>query len=288
MDVILARYNEIALKSDQVRRKFEYALRRNMIDMLASDSVEATVRLSNSRLYVESENPAALDSLRRVFGVASMSVASVLPADASEIASVVSEMSREVLSPGMTFAIDARRDDGGYPFTSMELERAVGSAVLESNAGRGIKVDLSDPDRTFFIEVRSNKAYVFTSYIRCHGGLPLGTQGRVLAYVHDDRGLASAWLMMKRGCKVTVRGDYRIPVLKRFDPFLKTLPEDEAVSNKVLGYVVGDRLGEGTVLAGPELPVFMPTVGMDDGAVAEIVARMTSDDPYGERMEAFP
>lgn len=278
METILVRYCEIGLKSDPVRRRFEGILKRNMIEMLASDSVEAVVTRANARLYVETDDvQGAVRSLKKVFGIASLSVANICEADVESIKELVIQVSREVLNPGDSFAIDARRDGRDYGFTSMDLEREVGTAVLESNSDKGVKVDLSNPDRTIFIEVRSNRAYIFTSYIRCHAGLPLGSQGKVVAYVNDDRGLVSAWLMMKRGCKVSVCGDCDLSLLRKYDPHLKTIDPEGAVPEKTLGFVSGnglERLGD---LEDRGLPVFMPTIGMNDGTVNRLVTQMRAD-----------
>ena len=278
METILVRYCEIGLKSDPVRRRFEGILKRNMIDMLANDSVEAIVTRANARLYVETEDvQGAVRSLKRVFGIASMSVANICSADLQSIKNLVVQISREDLKPGDTFAIDARRDGGNYGFTSMDLEREIGAAVLDANSDKGVKVNLSNPVRTIFIEVRSNKAYIFTSYIRCHAGLPLGSQGRVHAYVNDDRGLVSAWLMMKRGCKVSVCGDYDFSLLKKYDPHLRTFDPGEEIPEKVLGLVSGNMLEQLDGMDNGGLPVFMPTIGMNDGAVNRLVTQMRTD-----------
>ncbi len=278
MEVILVRYCEIGLKSDPVRRRFEGILRRNMIDMLANDSVEAIVTRSNARLYVRTDDvEGAVRSLKKVFGIASLSVATVCDANMDSIRSLVSEVSRDLLLPGETFAIDARRDDGNYGYTSMDLEREMGSVVLEANKDKNIKVRLNDPDRTIFIEVRSNKAYVFTSYIRCHAGLPLGSQGSVLAYVNDNRGLVSAWLMMKRGCKVIVCGDHGSDLLRKYDPHLKKIDVDSVIPDKVLGYVSGNGLDKIQTMDNSGLPIFVPTIGMHDGTITGLLTQMRDD-----------
>ena len=159
----------------------------------------------------------------------------------------------------------------------MDLEKEMGATVLEANSDKGVKVNLSDPDRTIFIEVRSNKAYIFTSYIRCYGGLPLGSQGKVLAYVNDERGLASAWLMMKRGCSVLVYGDYDSSLLKKYDPHLRTFDPEGAISEKVLGFVSGNGLEKLDGMDNSGLPIYMPTIGMNDGTVNRLVAQMRTD-----------
>ena len=278
METILVRYCEIGLKSDPVRRRFEGILKRNMIDMLANDSVEAVVTRANARLYVETEDvQGAVRSLKRVFGIASLSVADVCAANIESIKELVTQISRETLQQGDSFAIDARRDGGNYGFTSMDLKKEIGATVLEANSDKGVKVNLSDPDRTIFIEVRSNKAYIFTSYIRCHGGLPLGSQGKVLAYVNDERSLASAWLMMNRGCRVSVCGNYDPSLLKKYDPHLRTFDPEGAISEKVLGFVSGNGLEKLDGMDNSGLPIFMPTIGMNDGTVNRLVAQMRAD-----------
>ena len=152
METILVRYNEIGLKSEPVRRRFEWNLRRNMIDMLTNDSVEAIVTLANARLYVETDDiDKAVKSLKKVFGIASLSVARVCGSALEEIESLVKEVSLEIIEQGDTFAIDARRDSKSYPYTSLDLEKILGGTVLDANADKDIRVKLTDPDKTMDI-----------------------------------------------------------------------------------------------------------------------------------------
>ncbi|MBE6514085.1 MAG: hypothetical protein E7Z69_03180 [Thermoplasmata archaeon] len=241
------------------------------------------VTRANARFYVEAEDVhGAVRSLRKVFGIASLSVADVCEADVESIKKLVTWISREYLQIGDSFAIDARRDGGSYGFTSMDLEREIGAAVLAANSDRGVKVNLSKPDRTIFIEVRSGRAYIFTSYVRCHAGLPLGSQGRVAAYVNDDRGLVSAWLMMKRGCKVSVCGDRDVSLLRKYDPHLKTFDPGDGFPEKTLGVVSGNSLEQLGEVDSGGLPVFMPTIGMNDRTICNLIAQIKAD-----RMESL-
>ncbi len=277
MVTILVRYCEIALKSTHVRKRFETILERNMRAMLAHDFVSARVLRSYDRFFVETDDTeAAVSSLRKVFGIASMSVAVTCPPDLESISRTVSSISKEVLYYGDTFAVDARRSGKDFPFTSLDIKKAVGEAVLKANEKKGVKVDLKRPWKTFYIEVRRKKAYIFTSYIRCHAGLPVGSQGKVVAYVEDERGLISAWLMMKRGCRVEVEGDYNIDLLRKYDPFLKVF---EAPSEDVLGYVTGSGIRGISSSDGSKdgLPVYFPTVGLTDSAIDDMVRQMAAE-----------
>jgi thiamine biosynthesis protein ThiI len=278
MEILLIRYAEIGLKTSRVRSRFENRMKDNLIQMFAADGVEALVEKGEARFYVTaSDLDAAIASARKVFGVASISVAETCEPDMESICACAAEYSRSRMVKGKSYAVKARRA-GNQNFTSMEVGRSVGDAIWNANLDKDPKVDLTNPDILFYVEVRPRQAYIFQSYIECHAGLPLGTQGRVLAYVDDDRGILSAWLMMKRGCRVYVRGSADVSVLKAYDPFLKVLSEDDK-AYKNLGYVFGLSVDDipGFDQSAYDLPVFFPTVGMTDEEVAEKMAEIRSE-----------
>lgn len=265
MAVILARYSEIGLKSAPVRKRFELQLLGNMEEMLMEDGVEAIVSHRGARFYIETERPdAAVATLRRVFGIASLSVVEETGSSMEEICALAAEYSRSRLSQGQSFAVKARRE-GSQGYSSMDVGREAGSAIFIANEDKGVRVDLTNPDRVFYIEVRDNKAFVFSDIIRCHAGLPVGSQGRVIAIADDDRGIVSAWLMMKRGCRLIVSGKADWSPLKRYDVHLKEGTEDR----RALAYVLGTDLNgfESIDLSSYDLPVFFPTIGMTDEEV---------------------
>lgn len=270
MSVLLVRYSEIGLKSAPVRRRFENQLKDNMLSMLMEDGVEALVTKNGARYYVEATNPdAAVASLRKVFGVGSISVAEECDSSRMEdICSKAAEYSRSRISAGQSFAVKARRE-GSQGYTSMDVGREAGSAIFIANEDRGVRVDLTDPDVVFYVEVRENRAFVFGEYIRCHAGLPVGSQGKVIAEVGDERGMVAAWLMMKRGCRVIAHGDADlIALLRRYDPLLKVGDGNP----QALGYVLGTSLDglDAVDVSSYDVPVYFPTIGMSDDEVSEL------------------
>ncbi len=268
MAILLIRYAEIGLKSAPVRRRFENQLKDNILTMLMEDGVEALVTKRGARYYVEATDPdAAVRSVRKVFGVASISVAEVCSSRMEDMCTVAAEYSKGRISAGQSFAVKARRE-GSQGYSSMDVGREVGSAIFLANEDIGVEVDLTDPDVVFYVEVRDNQAYIFQDYIRCHAGLPVGSQGKVIAHVGDDRGLVSAWLMMKRGCRVLLRGDEYLPILRQYDPIMRAVGHDGG--RNVFGYVLGTALEDvGTVdVSAYDLPVYFPTMGMTDDEVA--------------------
>lgn len=270
MSVLLVRYSEIGLKSAPVRRRFENQLKDNMLSMLMEDGVEALVTKNGARYYVEATDPdVAVASLRRVFGVGSISVAEECDSSRMEdICSKAAEYSRSRISAGQSFAVKARRE-GSQGYTSMDVGREAGSAIFIANEDRGVRVDLTDPDVVFYVEVRENRAFVFGEYIRCHAGLPVGSQGKVIAEVGDERGMVAAWLMMKRGCRVIAHGDADlIALLRRYDPLLKVGDGNP----QALGYVLGTSLDglDAVDVSSYDVPVYFPTIGMSDDEVSEL------------------
>ncbi|HEY9246848.1 MAG TPA: tRNA sulfurtransferase, partial [Candidatus Methanoperedens sp.] len=121
------------------------------------------------------------------------------------------EIAREIIHEGQSFAIRARRA-GNHDFISRDIGIACGDAVLKT-AGENIKVNLDNPDVEIFVEIRQNKAYVFTEITEGVRGLPNGTQGKMVALISGgiDSPVA-AWLMMKRGCEI-------VPLYLNNEPF---------------------------------------------------------------------
>ena len=276
--MIFVRYSEIGLKSTPVRLRFENRLKENIMSMLAQEGIEALVTKNESRFYVETNDElSAVNALRRVFGIASISVATVCSSEMGSICEAAAQYSLDRIFKGQSFAVKARRE-GDHDYNSMDVGREAGSAIFIANQEKGVKVDLTNPDKVFFVEVRRNKAFIFDRYIKCHGGLPIGTQGKVLAEIENDRSIVSAWLMMKRGCKVYTKGNYA-EILRKYDPELKHI-EKETPRN-ILGISLGKSFEEleSVNVSDYDVPVFMPTVGMDDDKVSGMMKIIKEEIP---------
>ena len=105
------------------------------------------------------------------------------------------------LTAGMSFAVRAKRQHK-TGLDSQELGREIGSHIYDNIPG--LSVDLDHPDYEVFVEVRDFGGLVYDARIPAPGGLPWGTQGRVLVLLSSgiDSPVAS-WLAMKRGCEIT-------------------------------------------------------------------------------------
>jgi thiamine biosynthesis protein ThiI len=62
---------------------------------------------------------------------------------------------------------------------------------------------LTHPEVTLGVEVREDRAFIFTDTVKAAGGLPVGTQPKVVCLLSDDLNSSVAcWMVMKRGCPI--------------------------------------------------------------------------------------
>ncbi len=198
------RYGEIGIKSPKIRRKFEKKLMENIQTELECEFENDQGRLT---LITEESDEKVNDVLLRVFGIVSYSPIIETETDHDKIKELIEEVIPKVIEEGKfnpekdTFAVKCRRV-GEHDFSSQEMAGYCGSVVVKLT---GAKVDLSNPDFTLYVEVRKDRTYIYTEKIKGLGGLPVGSQGRVICLVSGgiDSPVAS-YQMLKRGCAVTL------------------------------------------------------------------------------------
>ena len=164
MGLVLLRYGEIALKG-QNRNYFFRKLRRNVRLCLKANGIQGKVWQDGQRIYLETDElEAALEAVRRVFGIVSLSPVQVTTADLDTIAQEAVAVAQHAgLSPAQSFHIKARRADKSFPHISPEIERQVGAAVVTATSAR---VDLSaGADLEIGVEVQPGRALVFGEVI---------------------------------------------------------------------------------------------------------------------------
>ena len=188
---------ELTIKSRRTRSSFQQRLNRNLKDAMKSVDARAHIESVWGRVYART-SAAGAEVLPRVFGVSSVSrVERVVPAEMQAIIDAGVELFAERLE-GKRFAVRARRI-GNHRFHSKDIEIQLGSALFPFAAG----VDLTQPDVTVNVEVRSEQAYIFAERTLGPGGLPLGVEGRALALLSGGYDSAvAAWLMLKRGIEL--------------------------------------------------------------------------------------
>ncbi|WP_137287418.1 tRNA sulfurtransferase [Halorussus salinisoli] len=226
-DTVLVRHADVGVKSGKVQSEMERRLRDNIEAIVRDRGIDAEIERRWSRILLHADDgsvDAATDAAVDTFGVRSASPAVVVPPEKGPIVDALARTAREYADAagedadalGDTFAVRARRagNADAHPFTSEDLEREGGAAVFEQLPDP--EVDLSDPDTTFSVECREDEAFVFTEKRPGPGGLPLGSQSKVVALVSGgiDSPVA-AWEVMKRGAPIVPvyleLGDYGGP-----------------------------------------------------------------------------
>ena len=201
-NVIIVRYGEIAVKGVKTRRRMQSILINNIKESLQRNRVEKmAVKAIPGRILVYPENGTekAIRALTHVFGITSVSPAYHSKFDKME---TILEKALELVEDEVRnkiFMVRARRV-GKHDFTSKDVERQLGSLILSAG---GKKVDLKNPEIIVNVEIRDNLFFVYTKEYEGPGGLPLGSEGKILALVSGgfDSTVAS-WTLMKRGAKV--------------------------------------------------------------------------------------
>jgi thiamine biosynthesis protein ThiI len=209
--VIVAHYHEVWLKG----RNREFFLGK-LISALhkALDGLPmARLTKPGDRVVIEMAEGAPLEEtlerLKRVSGVAYYGVARLIERRPRECtlgelsAAAWEEVAGQRFS---TFAVRARRSDKSYPHSTMDIERAVGRALLDRlrAAGRDASVRLSEPELTCRIEITPGPALIYARRVPGPGGLPANTGGRLMCLLSGGFDSAvAAQRMMKRGAHVS-------------------------------------------------------------------------------------
>ncbi len=230
-DVILIRYGEIGLKSRRIRRIFENKLINNI-----KTAVSGRIKKERGRIFLYPENfEYAIDKLKKIFGIVSFSPCYEVEPNLDDIVKKVLEIAKEYLKDGDSFRIVARRSNG-HDFTSVDVAKSCGTAILRELKDKNLRVDLKK-GKPIYVEVRRNRAYIFTDVIEGLKGLPLGTQGCVVGLLSGGIDSPVAiFLMMKRGCRV-------IPIFFDSRPYISDAYVERAkkVYEKLKEYSIGEK-----------------------------------------------
>jgi thiamine biosynthesis protein ThiI len=199
---VILRFGEIGIKSNQTRRRMTKLLISHVQSSLRENGIKfEKVHSVYGRIYIETNN--AIEAAKvaaKVFGIVSTSPVVETSAEMDEILNAGEQLVRAEFKKGLTFAVGARRI-GEHPFSSQDVREQLGERIFEGMPELEPKVDLSNPEQTIYVEVRDGKAHLFTQTIKGVGGMPTGSQGKVICTI--STGLDSpiaAYKVMKRGC----------------------------------------------------------------------------------------
>jgi thiamine biosynthesis protein ThiI len=210
--VVLIRYAEIFLKGGN-RSYFEKKLVDNIRRALATTGAR-TERLHGRVLVWPAPGEAArtLARLTRVFGIASLSPATLVEKSLEAIAAAAVAEARAIAGAAgarPSFKVETRRSDKRFQPASPEVSRRVGAAVVEQV---GLPVDLHTPAFTIGVEIGFEHAFVYGRVVDGPGGLPVGCSGEAdLLLSGGIDSPVAGYLAMKRGLHIAATYFHSFP-----------------------------------------------------------------------------
>ncbi|MDE6973804.1 MAG: tRNA 4-thiouridine(8) synthase ThiI [Lachnospiraceae bacterium] len=201
----LIKYAEIGVKGKN-KYLFEEALAQQVKYALKRCEGEFKVTRTEGRIYVHAlsdfDYEETVDNLKTVFGISGICPVIHVADEGFEKLSkvVVSYMDETYPDKNLTFKVQTRRARKNYPMDSMEVNMALGEAIL--NAFPEIRVDVHKPDVMLHVEIRE-KIYIYSMEIPGPGGMPVGSNGKAMLLLSGgiDSPVAG-YMIAKRGVKI--------------------------------------------------------------------------------------
>ena len=208
-NLVIIRYSEIWLKSQKVKIRMLKILMENIKNALNRNGIpfnKYQLSKDSSRIFFFFKNNDmrnAIDVLKKVFGIFSISPTLRTSNDINNIGERVIEIAKEILQKGDTFALRVRRS-GNHDYTSIDVARIIGTKIIEELSEYDLKVNLSNPKKKIFIEIRDDFSYIFSQIIKTPWvGLPIESPKKMFVMdvgrIYD---LIAGFMLMKRGSNI--------------------------------------------------------------------------------------
>jgi len=237
-DSVIVRFSgELWLKKVWTRKYYEKRLARNLKQTLKHHQIPYSELVRrHGRFYLKTSSAVdAAQILTKVFGISSVSPAMETSSKLDEVIDKGIFLAGIVLEEENSFAVKCKRV-GKQGYSSADVRKLLGQRVLDEFGEKlGLSVDLGNPDVVLGVEVRDDQAFVYLQMIEGVGGMPLGTQPKLVGLFSG--GIDSAvglWLVMKRGSPV-------VPVHFDISPFTDETTTERAyrVAEVLLSWAVG-------------------------------------------------
>ena len=196
--IIIIKYGELTTKKDNISF-FINILKDNIKKTLININHE--IIFDKGRMFIYTENyEEVIEVLSNTFGIHEINIAYELDNNNLEL---ISDNLIKLLKDKdfKTFKVNAKRSDKNYPINSMDINKKLGSLIL--NKFKDKKVDVHNPELNINIEIRFNKSYLYFEKVKGIGGYPVGTLGKGLLMLSGgiDSPVAG-YYALKRGIRI--------------------------------------------------------------------------------------
>ena len=208
-NLVLIRYGEVWLKSQKVKIRMLKFLMSNIKNKLLQKGIpfhKYQLSKDSSRIFFFFDNKQisdALDVIHKTFGIHSYSPALRTSNKIENITERTIEVAKQILNKHDTFALRVKRS-GRHEYSSLDVARIVGKKIIDHFREYDLKVNLSNPDKKIFIEIRNDFSYIFTHiYDTPWGGLPIEARKNILVMdIGRIEDIIAGFLIMRRGSKI--------------------------------------------------------------------------------------
>ena len=203
MNFFVRFFPEIIIKSREVRNRYIAILRRSLRTQLKLLDPQARVDGGWDHLSITTELRTSAD-LEKIVELLThtpgldrvMQIEKFPLSDLDGVVALAVEHNKEAVA-GKSFAVRCKRS-GKQHFTSMDVERRVGAALLESAPGSSVK--LKDPQVQVRVDILKDEVAIVKKVYDGLGGYPLGTQDAVLSLISGGfDSTVSSYQCIKRG-----------------------------------------------------------------------------------------
>ncbi len=202
MKFIVKFFPEITIKSRVVRQQMAKQLRDNLRVLLKPIDPTCVIEREWDKLTITTQpemRAAAIDVLGNTPGIAYFLDVLEYPfIDLPDAYAKTAELWQGRLRD-KTFSVRCRRS-GAHAFSSLEVERELGSQLFLSGGAR--RVDLRNPEVQVRLEIRDDRLYIVNERFPGIGGFPLGSHESVVSLISGgfDSTVAS-YLTIRRGMR---------------------------------------------------------------------------------------
>ena len=191
---IMLKYAELNTKKDNINM-FIKKLKENILT-----KVDCEVTFDHGRMFIDTLNfDETISKLKKIFGIHEIVIVYEVDKDLETLSNNIINMAKSC--EFKTFKVETKRSDKSYPLDSVQISKKLGGVIL-SNIN-DVSVDVHNPEKVFYVEIRKEHAYIYHEKISGLGGYPVGTLGKGLLMISG--GLDSpvaGFLAMKRGIKL--------------------------------------------------------------------------------------
>jgi len=189
-------WGEIFLKSAGVQKLLKKRLVNNLFYFLKKQGVDFRIYSGHERIFIETKNFKKVSSiLKKTFGLVWFAQTYFLEgASLMEVADFVKKNYQDWLKKEESFALRVKKGS--------VVQKKTEEIIKEIAKNIKRKVNLNKPKKEIFIEGRKQGWFLYFKKQKGPGGLPVGSQGKVLSLISGGiDSPVSSYLMAKRGAE---------------------------------------------------------------------------------------